>query len=154
MERARLELLQSMPVFGGASEAAIELLMGQAELVPLRKGEVVFHQGDIADAMYVIESGSVAVYREQYGEEMLVRTLNQGDCFGEMSLLDLYPRSCSVIATDACVLIKITLQSLFGLYRDHLEQFVMIQMNIGREISRRLRLTDEKLFGERVTRND
>ncbi|GAV19806.1 cyclic AMP receptor-like protein [Mariprofundus micogutta] len=80
------------------------------------------------------------------GEALQFKELNQGDCFGEMALLDLYPRSCSVKAVSECQVIEISQHCLFKLYQHDLEQFTIIQMNIGREISRRLRLTGEQLF--------
>jgi len=69
-----------------------------------------------------------------------------------MALLDLYPRSSSIMASSPCQVIEISQKALFELYQEDLEQFTIIQMNIGRAISRRLRLSDEQLFqcGRRI----
>lgn len=146
MESDRLELLQAMPVFGGTSRKTLSFLIEQALIHVIEKGEYFFHQDDVASSMFVLESGAVAVIKKHDGKELLVRELGKGDCFGEMALLDLYPRSSSVMATEQCRAIEIRQETLFGLYQEDLEQFTIIQMNIGREISRRLRLTDEQLF--------
>ncbi|NWF36828.1 cyclic nucleotide-binding domain-containing protein [Mariprofundus sp. KV] len=146
MDEARFELLQSMPVFGGVSREGLEFLMQRASLLNLEKGEFFFHEGDPAVSMFVVESGVVAALKLRDGQELVARELGQGDCFGEMALLDLYPRSASVIARTRCRAIEISQVSLFALHQENLEQFTIIQMNIGREISRRLRLSDEKLF--------
>lgn len=138
-----------MPVFGGVSEAALSFLIEHALMRNFDIGEHIFEEGDPATSMFVIEKGAVKVMKQQDGESRSLRMLGQGDCFGEMALLDLYPRSATVIATTPCRLIEISQQTLFGLYKEDLEQFTMIQMNIGREISRRLRLTDEQLFGSK-----
>ncbi|NWF38010.1 cyclic nucleotide-binding domain-containing protein [Mariprofundus sp. NF] len=146
MDDARLELLQSMPVFGGVSQGTLIFLMQRASILNLEKGEFFFHEGDSATSMFVLESGVVAAMKQRDGQELVARELGQGDCFGEMALLDLYPRSASVIARTHCRAIEISQASLFALHEENLEQFTIIQMNIGREISRRLRLSDEKLF--------
>jgi CRP-like cAMP-binding protein len=67
-----------------------------------------------------------------------------------MALLDLFPRSASVRADENCSAIRITSDNLLRLFERDAEQFALIQMNIGREISRRLRATDELLFRARM----
>ena len=67
-----------------------------------------------------------------------------------MALLDLSPRSASVRADEDCSAIRITPDNLLRLFEHDAEQFALIQMNIGREISRRLRITDELLFRARM----
>jgi len=135
-----------MPVFGGVSSETVMFLIKRASEHTLNTGEFFFHEGDSATSMFVLESGAVSVLKMRDGKTRLVRELGEGDCFGEMALLDLYPRSSSIMATSRCHAIEIAQKSLFELYRKNLEQFTIIQMNIGREISRRLRLTDEQLF--------
>jgi len=56
------------------------------------------------------------------------------------------PRSASVRAIDDCRAIQLSAASLYQVYEKDLEQFAMIQMNMGREVSRRLREADERLF--------
>ena len=146
MESDQLELLQSMPVFGGLNSESLQFLMQRASIQCIEKGDYFFHQGETAASMFVLESGDVAVIRIQDDQQVLIRALSGGDCFGEMALLDLYPRSSSILATSRCRAIEIGQQALFALYEENLEQFTIVQMNIGREISRRLRLSDEKLF--------
>jgi CRP-like cAMP-binding protein len=72
--------------------------------------------------------------------------MEPGDCVGEMALMDLFPRSASVRALSDCTAIRLTPQDLLRLFETDVEQFAMIQMNLGREVSRRLRHTDELLF--------
>ncbi len=74
--------------------------------------------------------------------------LHEGDCFGEMSLIDLGPRTASVLAIEDCSAIKLSNVNILKIYQKDLEQFTLIQMNIGREISRRLRHMDEVIFQE------
>ena len=60
--------------------------------------------------------------------------------------MDLFPRSASVRAIEPCRAIEITPAALQRLFERDVEQFALIQMNIGRELCRRLRATDELLF--------
>jgi CRP-like cAMP-binding protein len=63
-----------------------------------------------------------------------------------MALLDLCPRSASVRAVEDCSAIELSSANLYRLFERDVEQFALIQMNIGREMSRRLRITDDLLF--------
>ena len=109
-------------------------------------GGYFFREGEPAQALYVLETGRVVVVRQWRGQTMRLRMLEAGDCFGEMALLDLFPRSASVRAEDACRALEIGAADLLRLYQHDMEQFALVQMNIAREMCRRLRETDEMLF--------
>jgi len=145
------EMLQGMPVFGGISEQTLGFLLQLADTHVVASDHYFFHEGDNATSMFVLEEGRAAVLKSRDGNELEIDQLEQGDCFGEMALLDLYPRSCSIRAIGPCKVKEISQLSLFKLYEQDLEQFTIIQMNIGREISRRLRLSSEKLFQSHET---
>jgi len=150
MENARIELLQRMPVFGGIRAEILRHLLGTCPIVEVPVGEFFFRERDPADAMFVLEQGKVAVLKSWKDEEYLLHALDTGDCFGEMALMDLMPRSASVRATTVCRAIVVSAASLYRVYEKDMEQFAMIQMNMGREVSRRLREADERLFRARM----
>jgi CRP-like cAMP-binding protein len=60
--------------------------------------------------------------------------------------MDLGPRSASVRALGDCTAICISAANLYQLYTLDLKQFTLIQMNMGREVCRRLREADSRLF--------
>jgi CRP-like cAMP-binding protein len=144
--KERFELLAAMPVFGGLDAATIELLTDLAQPVVVEAGQHFFREGDESRAMYVLQSGQVEIYKSWHSTAKLLRSMKAGDCFGEMALIDLFPRSASALAVETSEALEITPPILQEVYRHDLEQFTMLQMNMGREISRRLRLVDELLF--------
>ena len=154
MAATPIELLQQMPIFGAIGDEALRFLLAPAASVEVRAGDCFFREGEMARAMYVLESGRVAVLREWQGVQHLVREFGPGDCFGEMALLDLFPRSATVRAEEDCRAIEIGSDDLLRLFERDPEQFALIQMNIGREMSRRLRITDAMLFQARMGQPD
>ena len=146
MHTMRMELLQQMPIFGAVEDDALKFLLEPVPSITVAAGQFFFRERDPADCMYVLESGRVAVLKDWAGREMLLRHLDPGDCFGEMALLDLFPRSASVRAVDECRAMALTPVHLYRLFEHNAEQFALVQMNIGREMSRRLRDADERLF--------
>jgi CRP/FNR family cyclic AMP-dependent transcriptional regulator len=150
MHTVRIELLQQMPIFGAIREDALAYLLEPAPSVHVAAGAYFFREGEPAQSMYVLESGRVSILKQWEGRELLLRELGAGDCIGEMALLDLFPRSASVRAVLDCTAIELTPAHLMRLYEKDLEQFALVQMNIAREMSRRLRVTDELLFRARM----
>ena len=150
MDDERFAVFQNMPVFGGLDEETLDYLLAEADQQELESGKYLFHENDKGDSMYIIASGKLAVIKRWENKEYILAYLSKGDCVGEMELIDITPRSASVIAVEPTVVIRIMRKTIFALYRENLEQFTTIQMNMGREVSRRLREADIKLFHEHV----
>ena len=63
-------------------------------------GAVIFKEGDKADAVYFLETGSVEVSRNDGGSKIALAKLGKDAVFGEMALIDKKPRSATVIALE------------------------------------------------------
>jgi CRP/FNR family cyclic AMP-dependent transcriptional regulator len=146
MDTIRIELLQRMPVFGAIDTAALAFLIEHSRSVAVPAGEFFFREGEQAEAMFVLEAGSAAVIKQWQGRAITLHQLQAGDCFGEMALMDLLPRSAAVQALEDCSAIEVRPAALHRLHEHDAEQFTLIQMNLGREVCRRLRTTDDLLF--------
>jgi len=146
MREVHLKLLQSMPIFGGIGEDALDFILEQASIVTVKKDEFFFHEGEQGASMFVIEAGKVAVLRKWNSGMHPIKYFGQGDCFGEMALIDLGRRTASIQALEDCIAIELSNTTLMQLYQKNTEQFAMIYMNVGRELSRRLRKADARLF--------
>jgi CRP-like cAMP-binding protein len=139
-----------MPIFGGIREDILQFILDVAPIVAVPKGKFFFRQQDAANAMYVLVQGEVAILKTWKDQEYLLHHMHVGDCFGEMAVIDLLPRSASVLATEDSAAIEISGTTLARVYDKDLEQLTLIYMNMGREISRRLRETDERMFQAKI----
>lgn len=74
--------------------------MGQEGLLgtTYKDGDVIVEEGTESRVMYVVQSGKVKVVKSSGNKETVLAVLNEGDIFGEMSLLDAKPRSATVKA--------------------------------------------------------
>ena len=141
-----IAVLQAMPIFGGIGEEALRFLIARCTSVSLPTREYFFREDDRADGLFVLQHGRVAILKAWDGHQHLLGHLKAGDCFGEMALMDLFPRSASVLTIEPCKALHLTNDCFYQLYRKNLQQFAVIQMNLGREVSRRLRAADERWF--------
>lgn len=139
-----LDTLAAMPVFGGVSADALQFLLQRSEYIRVPKGGFFFREGQPGDSMYVLLEGIVDVRRGPNLEREYLGKFGPGDCFGEMSLLDLYPRSASVEAVEDSAALSISHGLLYDLYGHFPEPFTILMMNLARELSRRLRALDEQ----------
>jgi len=154
MEDARIKLLKSMPIFGGIKADTLEFLLPFCQTVSVAKNDFFFREGDDGTSMYVLENGAAAVEKSWQGHDHLLQTMKAGDCFGEMAVMDMGARSASVRALEECAAIEISAANLYKVYAHDLKQFAMIQMNMGREVCRRLRAVDDQLFVSKMDTTD
>ena len=154
MDVERIRLLQQMPIFGGVSEETLRSLCHQAQIVSVARGGLFFGEGAEADAVYVLEQGQAVVLKSWQGRLFRLNSLKVGDCFGEMAIIDMSPRSAAVEAVDDCRAMKLSTANLYDVYEHHPDQYFLILMNMAREISRRLRLADERLFMARIAEDE
>src|SRR5262249_5269549 len=96
--------------------------------------------------MFIVRAGEVEV-RKRVGDgaETVLTRLATGDCFGEMSLIDIQPRSASVVALAETRLWVLTNMDLYRLYQLNLEAYAFLVQTICRELSRRLRRADRTI---------
>ncbi|MEP6876287.1 MAG: cyclic nucleotide-binding domain-containing protein [Burkholderiales bacterium] len=129
----------------------LRFLLEQAAVVFVAAGDYFFRECDDAQGMFVLQAGRVAVLKNWQGRKYKSHEFRLGDCFGEMALMDLMPRSGSVKALEDCSAIELRPDHLMRLFEFDVEQFALIQMNMGREVCRRLRATDERLFAAEMS---
>ncbi len=146
MYSKRVELLQAMPIFGAVQAEVLDYILETSAYRSVKQKNYFFREGELADTMYVLEQGVVAVFRNWQGTDFKLRELRKGDCFGEMALLDCQPRSASVLAMEECTAIEISGAQLSEIYQHYPDQFLLIHMNMAREVCRRLRAADQRLF--------
>ncbi|AUX48243.1 cyclic nucleotide-binding protein [Sorangium cellulosum] len=138
--------LREIGLFGGLSDQVLAGLADTLELVELQPGAVAFREGDSGREMFVLLEGEMEVLKRSKREvEARVAVLGPSDWFGEMSILDVMPRSATVRAIAPSRLMRVTAQDLDALYRRDLKSYTLLVLNIAREMSRRLRVADSLL---------
>ena len=150
MTDARIALLQDMSIFGAVKSDALALLLAQAHTLHVPKGDYFFREGDASTSLYVLERGRVTIVKKWQGTDYVIRSIERGDFFGEIALLDFMPRSASVIAEEDCQALVFRALDVLEIAKQDIEQFTMVYMNICRELGRRLRAGNELLFESRV----
>jgi signal transduction histidine kinase len=91
-----LDELRRVSLFADLSKEDLERLYQMAETVSIPAGELVFEEGSLGDALYVVLDGELEVSKRQSGQEAVLAVRRVGEFIGEMSLIEQAPRSASV----------------------------------------------------------
>ncbi len=139
--------LREIGLFGGLDDETLALLARELPVENVTVGTRVVNEGDPAREMFVVLDGELEVLkRSDVGGEVRVAMLGPASWFGEMSILDVQARSASVRALAPSRLLRISAEHVDRcLYRRDLKAYSLFVMNIARELSRRLRVTDSIL---------
>ncbi|MDD9350384.1 MULTISPECIES: Crp/Fnr family transcriptional regulator [unclassified Mumia] len=134
------DVLRQAPLFSGLDDEAAESLGSQMSSARLRRGEVLFHEGDEGDRLYIVTDGKIKLGRSSAdGRENLLAILGPGQMFGELSLFDPGPRSATATA--------VTDSELTSLSHDELTKWLNDHPNVARallgQLASRLRRTND-----------
>lgn len=117
------QFFTSSPVFRSLSPSSVDFLCSRGTLEYSDADQMVFHQGDSGDSLYLILRGAVEVSVHGF----VVKHLRQGSFFGEIALIANIPRTASVKALEACVFFKVSADSFWDVLVQHMDLGVFIE---------------------------
>ena len=139
------KLLKRIYLFSNLNDKEIEKISAICKPESFPRGKLIFAEGNPGDKLYFIVKGSVRVSKKiRAGNEQVLATLQAGEFFGEMALIDEVGRSADVWAEDASELISISKNDFATLIFREKDIATSLLWNIIRTLSSRLRETDEK----------
>jgi CRP/FNR family cyclic AMP-dependent transcriptional regulator len=136
------EVLKRAPLFSRLDDEAATALSETMGTIKLAKGDVLFHEGDAEDRLYVVISGKIKLGRSgSAGRENLLAVLGPGQMFGELSLFDPGPRSSTATAVTACVIRTLEHDELMGWLKGRPE----VSLGLLAQLAGRLRRANDVL---------
>jgi CRP-like cAMP-binding protein len=138
--------LKRHSLFGGVTEEAFEQIRPLVRTQHFAPGDVVMHEGAVNDRIYLIVRGSVEIVKGRHDQPELLRritTMAEGETFGEMELIDIQPCAATVRALEDTTALSLSNHDLYAISKQDMKTYALLVMNLAREISRRLRATDD-----------
>lgn len=135
-------LFDTTALFAALPEEMRDVLRNLVADQAFDRGDVVFSQGDPADALYIIDEGRVAITNiSTDGRETMIAILEAGAMFGELGLFDEGPRSADARVLEPTQVISLRYEDVRPALLAHPESMWVIT----RVLAQRLRATDEAL---------
>ena len=96
------------PGVQGSSQRVATPGPGGTMILRLKKGDLLFREGDISKAMYIVRNGMVRIFKKKGNSEIELDTIRSGQVLGELAFLDGNPRSASGEALTECEFMEIS----------------------------------------------
>jgi CRP/FNR family cyclic AMP-dependent transcriptional regulator len=139
--KEEVELLRRIPMFARVEPAKLKLLAFASERLTFAPSQELFHQGDMADAAYIIVDGDAEVILETAKGPIRVAQMTKNDLIGEIGILLDQPRNATVKASSNLTTLRISKDLFFSMVTD----FPVMGVEIMRELAYRLDHTTTQL---------
>jgi len=140
-----IDLLEGLPA------QARQVLMARDKRVTLKAGETLFESGGPAEALYIINKGTLGVWVARSGSgRQLLAIVGHGEVIGEMAVISGKPRSATAIAIRDCELIRLS----EGEFRTLEKRFPELAIALNRLLVHRLRETSQGISNSRKPRTN
>jgi PPM family protein phosphatase len=137
----KLEVLKAMQMFRYLSYKELVRVSNIAEMIDLKRDQVIFSAGQPGDAMYIVLSGSVRLLKGN----TVVAELGRGHHFGEMSLVDRSQRSLTAIAAEGTRLVVIGRKDFYDIIKREPALATKLLWSFVQVLGQRLRKTTNDL---------
>jgi len=144
-------VLKKSPLFSAVNTSDLRTVASIIDELAFRKGEFIVRENDVGDSLYLIKSGKVTILKKTgQNADVELAVLNEGECFGEMAVVDEEVRSASVCARENCTLLRLN--------REDLNDVIMNSPSIGVELLKifvkRLRIANARIEALSHTGNE
>jgi len=140
--------LREIPLFAGLTGEELHLVEQIGQLERYSVGHVIFDEHSIGDAMYIVQRGQVEIQMapppgsEKAGEPRTIATVEPGDVFGEIALVDQGLRTARALCTRPTLLVVFRREDVLRLADEHPRIGYTLMRNVAEALAFKLRSTD------------
>ncbi|MBI3128076.1 MAG: cyclic nucleotide-binding domain-containing protein [Candidatus Tectomicrobia bacterium] len=142
MEGLLAKLRGSYSFFSGMSPQELVWFLRLCSRRSYEPGDVIFQEGEMGDCFYLIIFGEVAISRGGAP----IATLDDGNCFGEMAVLESTPRNATATAAKKTLVFCVEREILTNVFPS---LGFKVAASLARDLSQKLREADDRLKGKR-----
>ncbi len=139
-----IKALEKVPIFEHLSEKELKNIVQLTHERDYKADEYIFKKHAPAEGMYVILNGKIEI--KDPGSGSIFASLNSGDFFGELALLDEEPRSASAVCNEPSRLIGFFRSDLLTVIKRYPKLGNKILLNLSRVLGERLRETNKNII--------
>ncbi len=135
-------ILREIPFFEEFSSDELDFFSRNVSLRYVPKETVLFKEGDIGDYLFFVVDGVVDVrLQSTTSKPLIIATFERGSCVGEMSIVDDYPRSATIVVTEPSELLILTRNRFKSICRENPSVGIKFLSGLAKNLSVRLRKT-------------
>ena len=139
------QLVAGCPLFHEIYDNEVEEIIADCMVASYQPGDFIINQGDTNTDICVLLQGHAKVTSSKDGKDQDVATLNKGDLFGELVLINETKRTASIVAVDQCDILVMTYENFFSYFQKKPKVFALMVLNVTRLITKRLKNSTETI---------
>lgn len=137
-------MIENISIFAGLTASDLELIEQRMVKRNYPKNTIILSEGDSSDSLYLILSGKVKVFlNDESGKEAIINYQEAGEYFGELSLIDDYKRSASIMTMEKTQLAVISKQAFHQIMQSNPD----IAIHLLKDMVHRIRTLTEEVKG-------
>ena len=140
-----LSFFRGVPIFQGLTRRQLGRVMMAMQRRPYRAGEIIFEEGQLGRAVYILKSGKVELSRKSGSTRRVLGVLTPGQMFGEMALLEQMQRTASATVLEDGEIYLLYTATLDTLIRQYPNIGVILLRNTAVVLSSLLRRANQEL---------
>jgi len=137
-------MIENISIFAGLTSSELALIEQRMVKRNYPKNTIILSEGDSSDSLYLILSGKVKVFlNDEGGKEAIINYQEAGEYFGELSLIDDYKRSASIMTVEKSQLAVISKQAFHQIMQSNPD----IAIHLLKDMVHRIRALTEEVKG-------
>ena len=146
MRKDIIDYLIDFPLFDALKGNQLNIVADHMHYYVIDKGGILFKEGDKGDYICFVLDGVIDVLKKSVtGDSVVIAALPKGRSFGEMSIIDNFPRSATAKARTKSSFLTLTQMSFDTILKDYPQIGITILKGISRTLSQNLRQTSSRL---------
>lgn len=141
-----INILTKISIFGGLNDTQLYKIFKILKKVTYKDNEFIFKQGEAPTYIYIILRGKIKLIEDINYSSYQLFEFEEGSCIGEESVIGIQPHTLSAVAVGDVELAVIPKKSFLNFYHTDKDLFCLLILNVARDISRRLKQTDDLLL--------
>ncbi len=138
-----VELVKGCSLFHEIYDDEIEDIIKHCLVASYDKADLIIKEGDSSTDICILLSGSAEITVSREGKEQFIATLNPGDIFGELVLINETKRTANIRALGICDVLILSYENFYSFYHKKPKVFSIMVLNVTRLITKRLKATNE-----------
>ena len=116
------------PLFSDFSREELLAVIRGLNLLTYEPGEIIMTEGEAGSSLLILTTGMVRAFAvNTFGTNIQIRTMEEGEFFGEISLLTGKPRTATITAATPCELLELSKKALDEIAKDHPHVMEVVQ---------------------------
>ena len=137
-EHPRIARIRQLQLFSTLRPRELRVIDGLLHEREYLEGEVIFDEGEVGQALYVVLEGRVLICKQAEAEVIPLAEIPAGSLFGELALLDGVPRTAQARAMEHCVLAALSRADFNGLLETHAGIASKVALQLARDLGQKL----------------